>query len=165
MVKIDRIFSMPNKYTFEMKPAKDFIYNYIGHPGQSNRTYDPFCGTSKFALFKNDLAQTGIDSTDWLKGLNDGCVELVLFDPPYSPRQLKECYNSIGQTLHDTKSPVWKIWKDEIARITEPGGHVLSFGNNSMGIGLTRGFEIERIRMIPHGGNHYDTICVAERKL
>jgi hypothetical protein len=157
----DRIFSMPNKNTFEMKPAKDFIYSYLGH---SNRTYDPFCGQSKIAVFRNDIAITGVDSTDWLKSLPDCCAELVLFDPAYTPRQLKECYNSIGQSLHDTKSSVWAIWKDEIARITEPGGRVLSFGNNSMGIGEKNGFVKERIRLIPHGGNHYDTICVAEQK-
>ena len=92
-------------------------------------------------------------------------MEVVLFDPPYSPRQLKECYDSIGETLHDTKSSVWKTWKDEIARITKTGGYVLSFGNNSMGIGKGNGFEMERIRLIPHGGNHYDTICTAERKV
>jgi hypothetical protein len=157
----DRIFSMPNKNTFEMKPARDFIYKYLGG---SNRTYDPFCGHSKIAAFRNDLILTGIDSKDWLQSLDDCCAELVLFDPPYSPRQLKECYNNIGQPLHDTKSSVWKLWKDEIARITESGGYVLSFGNNSGGIGMDNGFEMERIRLIPHGGNHYDTICTAERK-
>lgn len=165
MIEFSRIFSMPNKNTFEMKPAREFIFKYLGRPGQSNRTYDPFCGTSKLAMFKNDLASSGIDSTDWLQSLEDGCAEVVLFDPPYSPRQLKECYDSIGISLHDTKSSVWKIWKDEIARITQQGGYVLSFGNNSMGIGLKNGFEMERIRLIPHGGNHYDTICTAERKL
>ena len=161
MIQFDRVFSMPNKYTFEMKPAKDFIYDYLGG---SNRTYDPFCGPSKIALFKNDIALTGIDSTDWLQSLDDCCAERVFFDPPYSPRQLKECYDSMGQSLHDTKSSVWMKWKDEIARITEPGGYVLSFGNNSMGIGKKRGFVLERVRLIPHGGNHYDTICTAERK-
>ena len=163
-IKFDRVFSMPNKNTFEMKPAREFIYEYIGWYGQSNRSYDPFCGTSKFALFRNDIRQTGIDSTDWLQSLEDECAERVYFDPPYSPRQLKECYDDIGETLHDTKSSVWKNWKYEIARITQPGGYVLSFGNNSVGIGNCNGFEMERIRLIPHGGNHYDTICTAERK-
>jgi hypothetical protein len=158
----DRVFSMPNKNTFEMIPARDFIYGYLG---RSNRTYDPFCGSSKIAVFRNDLALTGKDSTDWLMSLPCCCAELVLFDPPYSPRQLKECYSSIGASLHDTKSSVWKIWKSEIARITEPNGVVLSFGNNSMGIGKSNGFKMERIRLIPHGGNHYDTICTAERKI
>jgi len=162
MVTFDRIFSMPNKYTFEMKPAKDFIYGYLG---TSNKIYDPFCGISKIAVFRNDMAETGIDSTDWLKSLEDECADLVLFDPPYSPRQLKECYNNIGMPLHNTKSSVWKVWKAEIARITTLGGYVLSFGNNSMGIGVSNGFELERVRLIPHGGNHYDTICTAEKKI
>jgi hypothetical protein len=92
-------------------------------------------------------------------------VDQVLFDPPYSPRQLKECYNDIGQTLHDTKSSVWSNWKKEIARITKPGGYVLSFGWNTVGIGKTRGFEIRDILLVCHGGMHNDTICVREVKL
>lgn len=153
---------MPNKNTFKMKPAKDFIYAYLG---KTNRTHDPFCGASKIAVFRNDIALTGIDSKDWLESIDDNSAELVLFDPPYTPRQLKECYNSMGVSLHDTKLSVWKIWKNEIARITEPGGVVLSFGNNSMGIGKKNGFQMGRVRLIPHGGNHYDTICTAERKI
>ena len=89
----------------------------------------------------------------------------VLFDPPYSPRQLKECYDSQGMVLHDTKSSVWKSWKDEIARITNYGGIVISFGWSTNGIGKTRGFEIIEILLVAHGGNHNDTICVVERKL
>jgi hypothetical protein len=138
MIQFDRIFSMPNKNTFKMKPAKDFIYAYLG---KTNRTYDPFCGASKIAVFRNDIALTGIDSKDWLESIDDNSAELVLFDPPYTPRQLKECYNSMGVSLHDTKPSVWKIWKNEIARITEPGGVVLSFGNNSMGIGKKKWFS------------------------
>jgi len=160
MIEFSRIFSMPNKYTFEMKPALSFI---LPHLVGKTRTCDPFCGRSTLANARNDLALSKVDSADWLKQFPDECMEVVLFDPPYSPRQLKECYDSIGETLHDTKSSVWKTWKDEIARITEPNGYVLSFGNNSMGIGIGNGFEMERIRLIPHGGNHYDTICTAER--
>jgi hypothetical protein len=68
----------------------------------------------------------------------------VLFDPPYSPRQLKECYDNLGLVLHDTKSSVWKSWKDEIARVIKPNGLCLSFGWSTNGLGKNRGFEIRR---------------------
>ncbi len=36
---------------------------------------------------------------------------------------------------------------------------------NSMGMGKNRGFEIQRILLVPHGGNHNDTIVTVEKKL
>lgn len=45
------------------------------------------------------------------------------------------------------------------------GGKVISFGWNSCGIGKTRGFEIERILIVCHGGHHNDTICTVEKKV
>ena len=71
----------------------------------------------------------------------------------------------MGQSLHDTKSSVWSNWKEEIARVVSPGGIVLSFGWNTVGIGKSRGFEIEDILLVSHGGMHNDTICMKERKL
>ena len=55
--------------------------------------------------------------------------------------------------------------KNEISRITKPGGYVLSFGWNTVGMGKTRGFKIEEILLVCHGGIHNDTICVKEVKL
>jgi len=91
----------------------------------------------------------------------------VLFDPPYSARQIKECYDSIGKKVHqeDTQSTFYTKKKEEISRIVKPGGIVISFGWNSMGMGKTRGFEIVEILLVPHGGVHYDTICVVDKKI
>jgi hypothetical protein len=52
----------------------------------------------------------------------------------------------------------------EIARLIRPGGYALSFGWSSGGMGKQLGFDIEKILLVPHGGNHHDTICVAEKK-
>jgi len=43
--------------------------------------------------------------------------------------------------------------------------HVLSFGWNSVGMGITRGYEIVEILLVCHGGAHNDTICIAEKKI
>jgi hypothetical protein len=32
-------------------------------------------------------------------------------------------------------------------------------------MGKNRGFEIQEILLVAHGGNHNDTICVVEKKL
>ena len=106
-----------------------------------------------------------MEALELLKQLPDNSIDLVLTDPPYSPRQLKECYDNLGMVLHDTKSSVWSSWKDEIARVIHKGGICISFGWSSNGLGKNRGFEIIEIMLVAHGGNHNDTIVTAERKV
>jgi hypothetical protein len=48
--------------------------------------------------------------------------------------------------------------------VLKVGGIVLSFGWNTNGIGLARGFNIEEILLVAHGGAKNDTICTVERK-
>ena len=163
-MRIQREWAMPNHNTFSVKPIREWIGEPVG------MVIDPFARGSKIAKVTNDLnpdfdTDYNMDALDFLKRFDDESVDQVLFDPPYSPRQLKECYDDIGQTLHDTKSSVWSNWKKEIARIVKPGGYVLSFGWNTVGIGKTRGFKIQDILLVCHGGMHNDTICIKERKL
>jgi len=151
---IKRIWAMPNKKTFTIKPIKELIELYNCKKGWGNGiTLDLFPYP-----YKEDVL-------DLLKKYNNNSVELALFDPPYSPRQLKECYESRGEVLHDTKSSVWSKWKDETARVIKPNGLCISFGWSSQGLGKCRGFEIKEILLVPHGGNHNDTICVVEKKI
>jgi|TARA_R100000482_G_scaffold99798_1_gene43333 hypothetical protein len=164
-MKIKRKWAMPNHNTFSIKPIREFIGEV---PIQS---IDPFARNSKLATITNDLnpdfdTTHNMDALDFLKTIDDNSVDMVLFDPPYSPRQLKECYDSIGKSLtqSQTQSSYWAYCKDEITRITKPGGIVLSFGWNTQGMGKSRGFEIESILLVPHGGMHNDTICVKEVK-
>jgi hypothetical protein len=48
--------------------------------------------------------------------------------------------------------------------VLKPGGIILSFGWNTVGMGKSRGYEIREILLVCHGGAHNDTICMAERK-
>lgn len=149
-MEIERKWAMPNKRTFDIPPIRKFIDRQLAFVSEF---IDPFPYPYKK------------DALEYLSEFKDGSVEGVLFDPPYSPRQLKECYDDLGMTLHDTKSSVWSKWKDEIARVIQPGGKCLSFGWSSNGLGKSRGFEIQRILLVAHGGNHNDTICVVEKKV
>ena len=86
--------------------------------------------------------------------------------PPYSQRQVKECYEGFGKYVgDDSKMNFWSDAKNEIAKIIKPKGLVISFGWNSMGMGINRGFEIVEIMLVPHGGTRNDTIVVVERKV
>lgn len=93
--------------------------------------------------------------------------DTVIFDPPYSPRQISECYQAVGKPVgmaETQNARLYKIVRDGLDAILKPGGTALSFGWNSGGFGKTRGYTMGEILLVAHGGAHNDTICVAERK-
>lgn len=166
-IKIERIWAMPNKNTFEIKPIYDLILEEL----TDGCWIDPFANRNKLATITNDLSlefdtDYHLDALDFLKLFNDSSIDGVLYDPPYSPRQISECYNHVGLnvTRDTTKASFWGNHKREISRIVKIGGKVITFGWNSGGIGYKYGFEIERVLLVPHGGWHNDTICTVEIK-
>ena len=166
-ISIERIWAMPNKNTFEIKPIHDLIVDEL----TEGLWIDPFANRNKLASITNDLnteydTDYHLDALDFLKLFNDDSVDGVLYDPPYSPRQVSECYNNVGYnvTWDTTKASFWGNHKREISRIVKIGGKVITFGWNSGGIGYKYGFEIERVLLVPHGGWHNDTICTVEVK-
>ncbi len=168
-IKINRAWSMPNKNTFSIKPISDLICRYTNDAVIS---VDPFANANRIAKYCNDLdsqykTEYCMDALDFLKIFDDESVDIVLFDPPYSPRQVSECYKSLDMTVNmqTTQASFWSKLKDEISRITKKNGVVITFGWNSGGIGKTKGFEIEEILIVAHGGWHNDTICTVDRKL
>ena len=93
-MKIKRVWSMPNKETFKIKPIRELLEKYIDN---SKNWVDPFAGNNSPAEFTNDLnpntkAKFHLTAKEFCKQLNNN-YKGVLFDPPYSPRQIKECYN------------------------------------------------------------------------
>jgi len=159
---------MPNKNTFEIPPIKALLEEEVD---LSKYWIDPFANRNKIASVTNDLnleydTDYHLDALDFLKLFEDASVDGVLYDPPYSPRQVSECYNDVGYTVtwDTTKASFWGNHKREISRIVKIGGKVITFGWNSGGIGYKYGFEIERILLVPHGGWHNDTICTVEVK-
>lgn len=156
---------MPNKWTFTIKPIRELLQEEL----TDGLWIDPFAGENSPATITNDLnpvrpTDYHMDALEFLKRFDDESVDGVLFDPPYSPRQVRECYDSIGIEKWDGRVNFWSDCKNEIARIVKNGGKVICFGWNSMGIGKTRGFEMTRILLVPHGGNKNDTICTVEIK-
>jgi hypothetical protein len=160
---------MPNSNTFDIKPIGELIKRYINNDLYS---IDPFSNKNRIAQFCNDIdpqynTQYQLDAIDFLKIHHDGYVDLVLYDPPYSPRQVSECYKSLGKTVNmqTTQASYWSNQKKEIGRIVKTGGHVITCGWNSGGIGKKYGFEIVEILLVPHGGWHNDTIVTVEKKV
>ncbi len=168
-IKIERVWAMPNKNTFDIKPIHDLLSEEVDN---SLLWIDPFANKNKLARITNDLnpeyeTDYHIDALDFLRLFDSNAIDGVLYDPPYSPRQVSECYNDFGYnvTWDTTKASFWSNHKKEISRIVKIGGKVITFGWNSGGIGMKYGFQIQRILMVPHGGWHNDTICVVEVKV
>lgn len=108
-----------------------------------------------------------LDALEFLKTRKDDEADLVLFDPPYSITQAAQLYKSYGTDKLEvsvSNMAYWARCKDEIARITKLGGVVLSCGWNSNGVGKERGFTLERLLIVAHGGGKNDTIVTIERK-
>lgn len=168
MIPIDRIWAMPNKNTFDIKPIRALIEEELN----DGLWIDPFANRNTLASVTNDLNQDfdtdyHLDALDFLKLFDSGSVDGILYDPPYSPRQVSECYHNFGLSItqKETQASFWGNQKREISRIVKLGGTVITFGWNSGGIGEKYGFEIKRILLVPHGGWHNDIICTVETKV
>jgi len=164
---MERSWAMPNMATFSIKPIKKFVEAELA---SCELVIDPFARESRVADITNDInpafdTDYNIDALEFLQTFEHDSVDAILFDPPYSLRQLKECYNGIGNPLTQRESrQFYSDIKKEIARVVRNGGKVLSFGWNSGGIGKNLGFELTHVLLVPHGGPHHDTICVSEMK-
>lgn len=176
-MEIKRVWEMPNSKTFEMPSIKDFICNNIKDL-ERGIVLDPFANehsisnhiSYKLKYVSNDIDKEyntdfNMDALDFLKQYKDNSIDVVLFDPPYSGRQVKECYTKLNKTVTmlDTSVNFWTRVRNEIQRIVKVGGLVFSFGWNSNGMG-NEYFEKLKILLVAHGSNHNDTICVMEQK-
>lgn len=169
-MEIERIYAMPNHETFNIKPVRELLNQELT-PGI---WLDPFARNSQLStlttkVITNDLntecnTDYHLEATEFLKRFDDNSIDGVLFDPPYSPRQIKECYQGIGLEQYNTKSTFYSETKNEIQRIVKPNGKVISFGWNSIGMSKSRGFMIIKVLLVPHGGMQNDTICTVEIK-
>ncbi len=163
---ITRVWAMPNKWTFQVAPIKELVQKYAG---DGLGWADPFAGKSDFAEFRNDLNPANdqpsqVEANEFLAKIES--VKGVIFDPPYSLTQVSRSYQDMGLAFKGKENPTGGFPKvrDRIAEIVVPGGHVISFGWNTVGMGIGRGFEIVEILVVCHGGNRNDTLCTVERK-
>lgn len=135
---------------------------------------DPFARDSQRAtIYSNDLnpkTRARYHMHAWLflwMLARDGVkADAVIFDPPFSPTQVKRAYDSIGldPTRQDTQTArLKKVCRWLIRRISQPGTVCLSFGWNAQSMGS--GWVLRDILIVNHGGDHNATICRAEVKL
>tara|TARA_Y100000004_G_scaffold184250_1_gene233060 strand:+ start:411 stop:962 length:552 start_codon:yes stop_codon:yes gene_type:complete len=169
--KINRVWSMPNKNTFSIKPIKELIERYL-----IGTWIDPFANDSIFKnqLITNDLNSTyntdyNLDALEFLKKFDNNSIDGILFDPPYSIHQINEVYDGFGKIKQFSR------YAHEIKRIVKPKGFCISFGWNTNGmpyemktdkIKYKTGFEKikKEILLVAHGGSHNDTMVTVDQK-
>ena len=167
-MKINRVWAMPNKWTFTIKPIKELLSQRI-ISGQ--KWIDPFAGMNSPAIYTNDIdpesnAEYHEDALTFLQKQPTEEYDGVLFDPPYSATQAKRRYDMLGLqfTADMGRAEYWSRCLTECSRIIKRDGIAITFGWSSNGIGKSRGFVIEEILLVAHGSRHNDTIVTVEKK-
>lgn len=172
-MKIERIWAMPSAWTFSIKPINELLKRYIK---ENEDWIDPFAGKFSPAKWTNDghpdrNAKFHLEAEFFCKESErlTGCSTFdgVLFDPPYSNRQISEHYKEIGKraTALDTSANFYSRIKSELGKKIKTGGYAISFGWNTVGFGKKNGFEIIEILIVSHGGAKNDTLCTVEVKI
>jgi len=171
-MKFSRMWAMPSADTFSIPPIGDFVRAYLS---KSKVSVDPFARNKRWATYTNDLspdtlAEYHMDAEVFLNMLAEHGViaDLVILDPPYSPRQISECYKGAGLDvgMKETQSAIlYQRVRDAAIKVCSDSAVVLSFGWNTVGMGERHDFEKIEIMLCCHGGAHNDTICLAERRM
>lgn len=178
-VKVTRVWARPDHQTFKILPIANLLQRYVPEKYAYDLA-DPFCGDNSPAWWRNDHnPEKGgpgafhMEALDFAKYLqqqySDKVRKLdgVLFDPPYSFRQISEHYRLLGQKASktDTSMAFYEKVKSELCELVERGGYAISCGWNTNGFGRARGFVIVEILIVAHGGSKNDTIVTVERKI
>ena len=163
-IKFSRVWAMPNKWTFEIQPIAELLDEEL-----EGFVVDPFSGNSSYADIGNDLnpntyAPFHMEASQFLETFGNETIDTLIDDPPYSATQIARSYNNIGlkPNSKDTSSQFYTRYRTEIPRVVKLGGKVIKCGWETNGY---KGFTLERILLVPHGGAHSDTIVSVWRKV
>jgi len=159
-MEFDYIKCPLNKYTFSIKPLREWVEGQC-----EGKVLNLFAGKTPLNVdeVRNDIDKTMVadyykDAYLFVKEWQSGKFNTILLDPPYSYRKSMEFYNG-------NKASPFRKMKDEIPRILEKGGKVITFGYHSVSMGINRGFKVERVCLFSHGGAIHDTIATVERRV
>lgn len=125
-VVMSRVWAMPSPQTFSIPPIAEFISRWL-----VGRSVDPFARDSTLADVTNDLnpdtaAQYHMEAVEFCRFLAERgeVFDTVIFDPPYSPRQISECYQAVGKPVGVKETQNGRLYKsvrDGLDAILKPG--------------------------------------------
>ncbi len=160
MIEFDYIKCPLNKYTFKIKNIKEWVEKEC-----NGTVLNLFAGVTKLNVdeVRNDLDTSALadynkDALQFVKGWDGENFDTILLDPPYSYRKSMEMYKG-------HKASPFRQLKDELPRILNGGGRIITFGYHSNVMGKGRGFEVYKIALFSHGGAIHDTIASCETRV
>lgn len=166
-IKFSRFNCNATPWTFSMGPVSELLGRYIKDP---DKWVDPFAGKNSPAKYTNDInkdrgAMYCLDAQDFAD-IVIGPFEGVLFDPPYSYRQISEHYKEAGKKANklDTSYNFYTRVMNLLDPKLPAGAIAISFGWNTTGFTKKRGWEKLEIMLIAHGAHHNDTLVTVEVK-
>jgi hypothetical protein len=151
-----------NKYTFSVRPIREWVEEEC-----EGKTLNLFAGKTKLDVDEvrvdKDITMNAdyyVDAYDFVIDCcrDDVKFNTIILDPPYSYRKSMEMYNN-------NKVSSFKKLKDLLPSILNDGGKIITFGYHSISMGHGRGFILEKIVVLSHGGAIHDTIISVERRL
>jgi hypothetical protein len=127
---------------------------------------DPFARDCHWANHTNDIdpstsATSHLDALEWLKTFDDGVMDVVLFDPPFSPIQAERRYGKGMSNIYTQGGYLSDVYF-ESSRILKTGGRFLKLGYNSNRPHST--FELVEMWVTCFGANRNDVIMTLWEK-
>jgi len=160
MMEFDYIKCPLHRYTFSVRPIREWVEKNC-----EGKTLNLFAGKTKLNIdeVRNDLDNEAlcdyhVDALEFVRTWGGDSFQTILLDPPYAYRKSMEMYKG------NVCSPFRQL-KDEIVKILSVGGKIITFGYHSNTMGASRGFVVEKICLLSHGGAIHDTVVSVERKI
>lgn len=159
LTKLTLINTNLRRYTFESPKIKEWVESKV-----LGTTLNLFAGKTildvKELRVDSDMNMNSdvcTDALDFVRNWNGMKFDTILLDPPYSYRKSMEMYNG-------NRNSRFKMLADEIPRILEPKGTVISFGYHSTFLGKIRNFKLKELCVFAHGGAQHCTIGIIEER-
>jgi len=159
-MRFQHMKSQAAKYTFKDKKVRLWVERHV-----EGRVLNLFAGKTLLNCneYRNDIreempADCHKDALEFVKTWTGDKFNTIILDPPFSARKSREKYRGA------MASPL-RILKDSLINILALRGIVITFGYHSISMGKYRGFQVERILIISHGGSQHDTIATIERRI
>jgi len=158
---------MPAKWTFEMDAARAFFWRDLQRAGS---VIVPYAGKTRFdAETRKKCCFVDVDESlpdlDFVGKCQEVLPKLAekgarynmaLIDPPFSEYMSNHWYTSTERQNDVARA------KDLVEKVLSDDAVVFTFGFSTTGMGASRGFTKTHLRIINHGGNHWDTHCLRE---
>ncbi len=161
LLKLFHVKCPLNRYTFKVSAIKKLVEEIA-----EGKVLNLFAGLVELKLdeIRNDLdgemnAEYHMDALAFIKQFaipGRLYFNTVLLDPPYSYRKSMEMY-------HGKVTSPFNALKDAIPSVLNKDGLVITFGYHSIVMGSGRGFKLEKVYILSHGGAIHDTIVSVER--